>query len=167
MLSRLMILLRYRNIASSILCLYAIFCLSQFFHLQHEVADVNSVIKTRQLTSKTAKGLQCMKHIRHSPVEHPKAPVHFLPQGSAMLLPATAYATVCLESKEKLKLIMVLSRVGSVEMRNAMRQTFGRFNELNLKSNWSMLFLVSINYCFSQCKLWQTLNFFLPQVKTE
>ena len=154
MLLQLLKLRRFHNVAILISCLFIIFLLLHFLHLPFKsgkvtlpdklLPDISTIaIGKRSLSERIDRGIQCMKQMRYNPAVHPKAPVHFLPQGSAMLSPITAYATVCSETRENLKLILVLNRVGSAEIRNAMRQTFGKFDELNLKSNWSLLFLVS------------------------
>ena len=76
---------------------------------------------------------------------HSKAPIHFIPKSTELVLPVSKNITLCDNNQPNNRLVMVFNRVGKPLQREAIRKTYGNLEELSLSTNrkkYSLIFVV-------------------------
>ena len=138
------------SILSEVNCIFANFrfpILSQTDWLPGSKVFVEEKLTEFAIQWKFQDDLKCMESLKAEFWTHPYAPIHFLPPSDQLLSPITKQHTKsCSRKVENLRVILCLNRKSADDRRNAIRQTFANFSRFNLKSNWTIIFLVSACY---------------------
>ena len=89
---------------------------------------------------------QCLKeHWEPDKMTHPQAPIRFLPSYDRILINPIKHFSFCKPEIKNLRLVFVLSRCNSSDLRTMARKTyanFGNYKPGSLTGNWSLFFIV-------------------------